>query len=43
MLKAGVVLATLLLLWGRFGDGRKELKHPSFTGAATITLKVLYW
>ena len=43
MLKVGVVITTFLLLLGSVCDGKKELKHPSLTGAATITLRVLYW
>ena len=36
-------MATMLLVMGAGVSGEKKLSHPSLTGGASLTMKVLYW
>ena len=38
-----VVLCAAVLMMGGGVEGERKLTHPAFTGAATLTLKVIYW
>ena len=43
MFRVIFLLTPCLLFMGSVIEGKKELRHPSLTGTATSTLKVLYW